>query len=190
MKPAQTACAIVMLVFWLPAQAIVTCSETNAAVAATTPTTNFVDHGDGTVTDTTTGLMWMRCPLGKEWHGGTSCVRSANTYSWRWALWVAQAINSGVSNDDNDFAAGFAGHTDWRLPNKNELASIIEERCYSPALNLALFPNVQQPLRFWSSTPFARSANQAWWVDFAGGEIDTALKTPTGYKVRLVRGGQ
>jgi hypothetical protein len=26
---------------------------------------DFWDHGDGTATDTRTGLMWMRCALGQ-----------------------------------------------------------------------------------------------------------------------------
>ncbi|MCH8533212.1 MAG: DUF1566 domain-containing protein [Saccharospirillum sp.] len=189
MKPALTVYAIAMLACWQQAHADVTCrAYNNTAIPATTPTVNFEDHGDGTVTDTTTGLMWMRCTLGKEWHAGTSCVRAAMIYDWQSALWVAQAINSGVSNADHDLAPGFAGHADWRLPNKNELASIVEERC-GPSVNEAIFPNMQSPMDFWSSTPSVRSSNQAWLLSFESGEINPQLKTGA-YKVRLVRAGR
>lgn len=69
---------------------------------------HFVDNGDGTVTDTRTGLMWMRCALGQTWDG-TTCVGEAKGYTWEEAM----ALHH-----------GFAGHDDWRLPSIHELRNI------------------------------------------------------------------
>lgn len=64
---------------------------------------NFVDNGDGTITDTATGLMWSKASSG----GGMD---------WKDALaWVQQ------KNEQN-----YLGYSDWRLPNAKELQSIVD----------------------------------------------------------------
>lgn len=167
--------------------AAVTCVNDNTAVSETTPTTDFVDNSDGTVTHSKTGLVWMQCSLGQGWDG-TTCTGSAALYTWQEALQAAQDINSGISNADGDSLAGFAGQTDWRLPNKNELESIVERRCWSPAANAALFPSTPSAW-FWSSSPGANSPYDAWGIDFGVGNVNTYLKV-NAFRVRLVRAGQ
>ena len=171
---------MVLSVTTVPAWADVVCTNQNTAVPATTPTADFVLHGDGTVTHTRTGLMWMRCSLGQTWTG-SSCggVVSASRYTWRNALNAAQDVNH---------TGGFAGHTDWRLPNKNELASIVEERCWNPAINAAVFPNTPSSW-YWSSSPYAYYGYRAWFVLFHLGHVSWDSKD-VGLRVRLVRGGQ
>jgi hypothetical protein len=61
---------------------------------------DFVDNGDGTVTDRATGLMWQQADSGAG-------------YKWRDALAYAQDLV-------------LAGHDDWRLPNAKELQSIVD----------------------------------------------------------------
>ena len=101
------------------------------------------------MTDTRTGLIWMRCSLGQMWDGA-ACSGTANTYTWQAALQAAFEINSGASNDDGDGLAGFANETDWRLPNRNELESIVERRCcgavpeHSVDFVLVVFTSCQQ----------------------------------------------
>ena len=63
----------------------------------------FVDNGDGTVTDQATGLMWMQ-------------VDSGSGLDWEQALAYAQTQNE----------ANYLGHNDWRLPNVKELQSIVD----------------------------------------------------------------
>ena len=64
---------------------------------------NFVDNGDGTVTDLATGLMWMQSDSGSG-------------MNWEDALaWVQ------TKNSENHL-----GHNDWRLPNAKELQSIVD----------------------------------------------------------------
>nr|WP_288985917.1 DUF1566 domain-containing protein [uncultured Pseudoalteromonas sp.] len=79
----------------------------------------------------------------------------------------------------------YAGYSDWRLPNKNELNSIVEVRCYSPSINGAIFPNTPVS-RFWSSSPFAGYSYRAWYVSFSYGHVGNGYKG-LDYLVRLVR---
>ncbi len=102
--------------------------------------TNLAFNGDGTVTDNTTGLMWMRCSLGQVWDGKT-CGGKAATFTW------ADALKAAAGHE-------FAGYTDWRLPNKNELESIVEGRCFTPTINSSVFPATPSTY-FWSSSPYA-----------------------------------
>jgi hypothetical protein len=60
----------------------------------------FSDNGDGTVTDTATGLMWQQADSGAG-------------MNWQAALAYAEALT-------------LAAHTDWRLPNAKELQSILD----------------------------------------------------------------
>jgi hypothetical protein len=51
------------------------------SIAATAPASRFTDNGDGTVTDTATGLQWKRCSEGQSWDGAT-CSGTATNYYW------------------------------------------------------------------------------------------------------------
>jgi len=138
---------------------------------AATPDSVFTLNGDGTVTHNTTGLMWMRCALGQEWDGKT-CRGTATDFSW------ADALKTGVLKK-------FAGYSDWRLPNKNELESIVEDQCASPAINTTAFPATPSAY-FWTSSPYAGHAPGAWSVDFGFGTVNASVKNGSIY-VRLVR---
>lgn len=61
---------------------------------------DYVDNGDGTITDRNTGLMWMQKDSGKSVY-------------WKEALEYAEKLV-------------FAGHDDWRLPNAKELQYIVD----------------------------------------------------------------
>ena len=152
----------------LTAWADQTCKD---SIVATAPDANFSIHNDGTVTHKTTGLMWMRCSLGQTWDGKT-CKGMAAIYTWREGLQVGTNYQ-------------YAGYNNWRLPNKNELESIVEERCYSPAINASVFPETPTAY-FWSSSPYAGFSQGAWSVDFGFGSVNASDKDGT-IHVRLVR---
>ncbi len=138
----------------------------------------------GALLDTSTGLMWKRCSEGGQaWDAVNEvCVGVATPYTWKEALKRAQDVNNGVNGADNLQKSG------WRLPNRNELASLVEHQCSSPAINAALFPSTVAT-SYWSSSPNAANAQQAWSVDFSDGRVSGVAKTGSAY-VRMVRGGK
>jgi hypothetical protein len=82
---------------------------------------------------------------------------------------------------------GYAGFTDWRLPNIKELASIVESRCLGPAINQTVFPDTPPRTVFFSSSPNAGpSFTSILAVDFADGRDATVAKAGTAH-VRLMR---
>lgn len=120
-------------------------------IVETTPITNFLDNGNGTVTDLTTGLMWMQCSLGQTWSNG-ACVGDADTLTWQQALQQAHGYE-------------FADTDGWRLPNIKELTTLSERSCVRPAINETLFPNTPSD-DYWTSTPSLSDAERAWVVAF------------------------
>jgi hypothetical protein len=170
--------ALALLFILAPALSEATCTagNPNNNVAETTPSSDFGDNSNGTVTHSKTGLTWKRCAEGQTW-SGTTCTGSAAGYAWANAL--LQAKN-----------AGFAGQTDWRLPNANELQSIIESCGFNPAINSTQFP-ATPAYYFWSASTYVPNPAVAWLVDFLYGGFDGSFnKTSIYYHVRLVRGGQ
>lgn len=143
-------------------------------ILATAPDSRYRDNGDETVTDLSTGLIWKQCAEGLS---GTDCMTGGlSVFTWQGALQHAEA-------------QVFAGSSLWRLPNKNELASLVERRCYQPAINGRFFPNTPSGW-FWSSSPYANNSNDAWHVSFGYGYVDYYGGKSYQLYVRLVRGGQ
>ncbi|MDX8392455.1 MAG: DUF1566 domain-containing protein [Mariprofundaceae bacterium] len=165
-----------MLMWNGQAMAVQTCQT--ASITADTPTADFTDNGNGTVTHTKTSLMWKRCSEGQAWNG-TTCTGTATTYSWQGALQQAETLNNG---------GGFATFTNWRVPNIKELSSIVERQCASPAINAAIFPATVNS-QYWSASPIAANATNAWDVSFPDG-LDFVRNKSGSVNVRLVRGGQ
>ena len=67
----------------------------------------FVDNGDGTVTDTLTNLMWMQ---------EDSFLVLKKFVTYRHAVKFLEKLNGET----------FAGHSDWRFPNKREAHSLFD----------------------------------------------------------------
>jgi hypothetical protein len=164
--------SLLLLAIFIPFDAVA--QNCKPSIAATTNEATFTLTRDGTAIHQVTGLMWMRCSLGQKWDGN-GCLGEAATFSWGGAL---QAANRNV----------FAGHTDWRLPNKNELETILEESCSAPAINARVFP-ATPPAYFWTSSPYYSLGRGAWSIDFAYGLVNASVKSGN-LNVRLVRGGR
>lgn len=148
----------------------------STAYAYSTPTARFVDHGDGTVTDAQSRLMWMRCSVGQQWADG-NCQGEANEYDWQSARSVTADIN----------ARGTFFFNDWRLPQIHELATIAERQCKDPRINLALFPNTP-PGWYWSASSRRNEvdASAAFALSFGAGGVKYEAKREA-IHVRLVR---
>ena len=91
--------------------------------------------GDEVVKDSLTGLIWQ-----KTYKDGVKKF--------------ADALSTCENLD-------YAGFTDWRLPNKNELASIANYAKYRPASDFPEMPN----WTFRTSTSDAKNAKSAWYVN-------------------------
>ncbi len=143
------------------------------------PVDIYSDHGDGTVTDLRTGLMWTKC--GESLVGENCDDGSIPMTNWETAL-------------DRAEDHVFAGYDDWRLPNVKELQSLVEYCRSGPAINESVFPwplynaNSLSERVLWTSSPHTQLAGEVWTVDFADGRLLYSSKD-TLRGLRLVRGG-
>lgn len=124
---------------------------------------HFVDNGNGTVTDTDTGLMWQQetAPDGMNWQNALSYCE--------------------------DLILG--GYDDWRLPNVVELISLADPNGFYPAINTNYFPAPGIHYSNWSSTTWAYRIDEARDVGFNSGKAGSGGKSANMY-VRAVRGRQ
>ena len=145
------------------------------------PDPRFTDRGDGTVSDNLTGLVWAKNAnlLGTDdADNDTDGTAGDGAVTWQHALDYIKRLNR----------LNYLGHNDWRLPNVNELESLVHAGLYNPALPANPFTNVQSDY-YWSSTSFAYSTYGAWIVGMDGGRVGSGSKTGDGY-VWPVRAGQ
>jgi len=144
----------------------------------------YTDNGDGTITDTRTGLMWEKLSDDGSIHDKDTAATWTNAFSTKVAM-----LNAG----------SFAGFTDWRVPNVNELQSLVNYGASYPAINAAFNANCAptcsvltcsctQPNAYWSSSTYQEIPSIAWVVYFQDGYVVGYLKDNSGY-VRAVRGG-
>jgi len=140
------------------------------------PHPRFKDNGDQTITDKLTGLMWAQDANAP---GPVGCTPGL-TKTWQGALDYVACLNTN----------NYLGHNDWRLPNVDELVSLVHYGQSTPAtwLNAQGFSNVQTD-NYWSSTPDASNTFTAWIVDMYDGFEDFWNNDGTVY-VWPVRAGQ
>jgi hypothetical protein len=86
----------------------------------------FTASADGlTVTDRQNGLAWSVCSLGRTTTTtpSTPCSGDATGYGWTNALLAVATANTNR----------WAGQSDWRLPSRAELASLLDYSVVGPA---------------------------------------------------------
>ena len=135
-------------------------------------TQRLIDNSDGTVTDSETGLMWTR---------EDSWQMEAKWLSWDEAREFAH--HCGYRK--------FAGYDDWRLPEKEELLSLVDagqtiKDKYGKEIKMnPVFP--EGPLATaWTTDSIGQDG---YTVNFSTGEAGTLYKSKSGrMAVRPVRG--
>ena len=120
----------------------------------------FLKNGD-IVKDSVSKLEWQDNAVG-------------STMTWEDAITHCEELSLG-------------GHSDWRLPNINELKSIVDRSKDYPAI-VNGFENTSSNY-YWSSTTNENFKNRAWLVGFGGGYVNYYGKDYN-YYVRCVRDGQ
>lgn len=145
-------------------------------------TRGFTDNGDGTFSDSTTGLMWEKLADDgsiHDWDTG---------YTWADAI----AVKIASLNSTN-----FAGHNDWRLPNINELQSLVHygtsypssyavtDTACAPGCTVATCSCIKAE-SYWTSTTSMRTLSEAWVVSFVFGFVTPGDKSLHAF-VRAVR---
>ncbi|HHT9107174.1 MAG TPA: Lcl C-terminal domain-containing protein [Candidatus Wunengus sp. YC63] len=157
--------------------------DANSDKGVASPSPRFTDNGNGAITDNLTGLIWLQ----------NANVVGART--WADALTDVENLNSdGMMNgiSAGDTSNGGSHQKDWRLPNRNELASLTDSSNNNPALPSgysSFFSGVQSD-SYWSSDTLKGGIAYAWIVNMSDhGIMDTAHKTETCY-VWPVRAGK
>jgi len=148
------------------------------------PTPRFEDQGDGTVVDNLTGLVWL-----KNANCGDLAPAGASLAG---ALSAANSLHAGQCTPNDGSASGA-----WRLPNINDLESLIDLSQIGPALPPQHpFDNVQHGF-YWSSTTEAVYPNNGIGVNLDTGALRGILRTDLRYvwpvkgtSVKLPRAGQ
>jgi subtilisin family serine protease len=83
---------------------------------------------------------------------------------------------------------GLCGASDWRLPKRQELQTIVHWGRTNPSIDTTYFPHTVANW-FWSSSPYAYHSDYAWSVEFYDGYVFGNYRYYDS-SVRLVRGGQ
>ena len=153
-----------------------TCKGQDGAYAVGCPSEDrFVDNGDGTVTDTCSGLMWQKDTADVN---GDGQIDDADQVNECGALAYCEGLKS-------------ASHDDWRLPNIRELQSIVDYGRLGPAID-PVFGAFSD--HYWSSTPGVDDdsppAQAAWYVNFIDGGVGRLGGSFFPFYVRAVRNAQ
>ena len=179
----------------------------------------YVDNGDGTVSDLTTGLMWEKKTGSLDPTTRTSNVHDVNN-TWTWSasgtkpdgtafVVFLATLNHGVSSDGATTTNCFANHCDWRLPTMYELLGILDKTLPYCTLQIPeqaciplIFGPTQGKIGYWSATTRTPvvggnfvdgTPDSAWEVNFSGFSLLSAQPTPVVKDgklfVRAVRGG-
>ncbi|MFZ4789471.1 MAG: DUF1566 domain-containing protein [Candidatus Competibacteraceae bacterium] len=146
----------------------------------TSAATRFTDNSNGTMTDSITGLIWLK---------DANCV-TVSPKAWAAALTAIATLASPSCGLSDGSTTG-----QWRLPSRNELQSLIDYTTINPALPAGHpFTGVQSrnfQSEYWSSTAstiYAPDTRYAWLVRIHDGNVYWVSKIHDAF-VWPVRGG-
>lgn len=146
------------------------------------------------VADEGSGLVWEVKSSGqglrhKDWRYRWSGTASADgACGLTHADCTANSYAAAANDIDNGPGRprGLCGFSDWRLPLRTELQTVLQRSRAEPAADVTLFPTLE-PAAYWTATSFAGDPALAWSIDFRFG-IVTAADKSRALRVMLVRG--
>lgn len=145
------------------------------------PYPRFIDNSNGTVTDTVTGLTWLK---------RADCIHA----TWSNAI----AAISTLANGQCDLADGSSAGQ-WRMPNRNEMLSLVDRAETNQALRFnsvflktngsidqAVIFNTFNELEFyWTSSTNASNSSEAWTVYSCDFGVYNIVKANSGYSLAV-----
>ena len=148
------------------------------------PSPRFAQNADTTITDILTGLVWA--PDGNIMPSRDDGWDTDGTANDGAVIWPHAFDYVKKLNEEN-----YLGHNDWRLPNINELESLVNSDSDMPESNVWLnnngFVNVQTG--YWSSTSYAQYPYSAWAMSLNMGRLFQSDKSEEHLRVWPVRAG-
>jgi hypothetical protein len=105
----------------------------------------------------------------------------------QWQRAVDEASDTWYQAMNHCACLTLGGQTDWRLPTRIELVSLVDVTRQSPSIDPTAFPDTPSEW-FWTSSPAADDPTAAWYVAFFDGDTHHQDVT-TPYRVRCVRAG-
>jgi hypothetical protein len=152
------------------------------------PNPRFTDTNDGTVTDNLTGLVWLQdanC-MATYYQHIYNDYPDVGRVTWQHAHDFVAGINNGT------FPSCSAGYTDWRLPNRFELESLLDISGYGYYEDYRALPSghsfINVEIGYWSSTS-TECSNNAWNINlYSNGYLSNNTAGPR--HVWPVRGGK
>ncbi len=119
--------------------------------------------------------------------GSHACVKDRKTgLLWSTETMIEMKWDSAMRQGIGYSRCGFS--TGWRLPDKDELLSLVVKESPPPKIDTRYFPDTKADA-YWSSSPYADNAYNAWLVSFVNGEANDYSRS-LDLRVRLVRAGQ
>lgn len=136
-------------------------------------TGSALNNNTFTVVSITAGIIVVSETVVDEASGASVTVATVNDLIW------------GLADQAN--ANSLGGYTDWRVPNKTELESIVVLEVANPCIDSAVFPSTPNTSH-WTSSTRPENSTRAFYISFVNGLVSFSYKAQLRYCVRLVRG--
>lgn len=147
------------------------------------PTAHLSYKTNFTTTDKRTGLVWKTCSEGQS---GRDC-KSNGSKEDDWGakrIEHVHALDACAPLNHANGGKGYAGRKNWRLPDVEELTSLIDYKKTYPSIDAIAFPATVHDF-YWSSSVFLPAPEYSWLANFEYGGVELSSKLYA-YYIRCV----